>query len=135
MRWDTVSEIEGILSRRFYTQKTILTKTKYKSIQNRISDEVAEKLNFVGKTVKVEIIRKEDKFGRLRIKYLVEDKFQGKLIIANDTYRISNKEKKQIEKNLQDGEVLNCEVLSVEKNIFSVKWTLKDGELSRFINE
>ena len=53
--------------------------------------------------------------------------------ISNENYRISNKEKKQIELNLQDGDVLNCEVLSIEKKSIRVKWNLKDEELYRFL--
>lgn len=39
----------------------------------------------------------------------------GILNVSNDSYRISIKEKKVIEQNLQDGEILNCEILNIEK--------------------
>ena len=73
--------------------------------------------------------------GRISNKYKIENKYSGKLILSNDNYKISTKEKKQIEKNLQDGEIIDCQVLSVDKNQISINWKLMDEELLRFIKE
>lgn len=138
LKWETSSEIEGILSRyiikerlHFPKSNTILD-TK-NTIENIVGVDIVEKLNLIGKTVKVEIIKKKDYLGRTRIKYLVESKHKGKLNISSESYKITNKEKKQIEKNLQEAEVLTCEVLNIEKNFVSIKWSLKEDELVRLL--
>lgn len=133
--WKSFPEIEGIISRSISIEKPYTNKNEYKQIKNRVSAKTMEKLELIGKTVKVEVIKKGDNFGRIQTKYLVEDKYNGKLNIANDSYKISNKEKKQIEKNLQEGEILNCELVSIDNNVFNIKWKLKDEELIRFLHE
>ena len=135
LKWKSVSEIEGIISRNQTIEKPTLNRNEHKLIRNRINTGIIEKLELIGKTVKVEVIKKEDNLGRIRTKYLVENKYNGRLNISNDSYKISNKEKKQIEKNLQEGEVLNCEVLNIENNLVSVKWSLKEEELIRFLRQ
>lgn len=134
LKWVLESEIETILSRINPLQDdTPKINNIYNTIQNRLYNEIAQKLNFIGKMVKVEVTKKEDKFGRLQNKYIVEGKCEGKLNISNDIYKISLKEKGLIEQNLQDGEIINCQVLSIEKNLIRVKWNLKDEELFRFM--
>ncbi len=133
--WSSVPEIEGIISRDIIIESPSTANTGFKLLKNRIKIGVKENPELVGKIVKVEIIKKEDNFGRLRTKYLIENKYKGELHISNDSYIISNKEKKQIEKDLQEGEVLYCEVLSVENNLVSVKWNLKEEELIRFLRQ
>ncbi|WP_347841546.1 hypothetical protein [uncultured Draconibacterium sp.] len=138
LKWDFAHEIEGIISR--MTIEESKPKNQIKEFRNRsnsvenIADtNVIEKLNLIGKTVKVEVIKKEDNLGRISNKYKIENKYSGKLILSNDNYKISTKEKKRIEKNLQDGEILDCQVLSVDKNQISINWKLMDEELLRFI--
>jgi exosome complex RNA-binding protein Rrp4 len=140
LKWDFAHEIEGIISR--MTIEESKPKNQIKEFRNRsnpvenIADtNVIEKLDLIGKTVKVAVIKKEDNFGRISNKYKIENKYSGKLILSNDNYKISAKEKKQIEKNLQDGEILDCQVLSVDKNQISINWKLMDEELLRFIKE
>ncbi len=127
LRWESESEIEEIILRNPLPENTIYK--KYNTIQNRVNDDVVEKLNLIGKTVKVEIIKKKDRFGILRTKYLVEDKYSGKLNISNEFSQTGKKEIKQIEKNLQNGEIINCKVLSFNKKLVNIKWDLKDNEL------
>jgi hypothetical protein len=81
------------------------------------------------------VIKKGDNWGRISNKYKIKNKYNEQLIISNDNYKISIKEKKQIEKNLQDGEILDCQVLSIDKNQISINWKLMDEELMRFIKE
>ena len=67
---------------------------KSNSVENIADTNVIEKLNLIGKTVKVEVIKKEDNLGRISNKYKIENKYSGKLILSNDNYKISTKEKK-----------------------------------------
>lgn len=120
LRWESESEIEEIILRNPHPEKTVYN--KYNTIQNRVNDDIVEKLNLIGKTVKVVIIKRKDPFGILRTKYLVEDKYLGKLNISNKFSLTGKKEIKQIEKNLQNGEIINCEVLSFNKKIVNIKW-------------
>jgi len=117
--WESFSEIKDIASR----------DNEHNFIRNRINIEILEKLEFIGKTVKVKVIRKKDNLGRICTKYLVENKHIGKINISSDSYKISKKEKKQIEEKLKDGEILSCEVIKAENNFLRVKWHLKDNEL------
>lgn len=117
--WESLSEIEDITSRN----------NEHNLIRNRINIEILEKLEFIGKTVEVEVIRKKDNSGRIYTKYLVENKHIGKMNISSDSYKISKKEKKQIEEKLKDGEILSCEVIKAENNFLRIKWHLKDNEL------
>lgn len=135
LMWQSLPEIEGINSRNITIEKPTSIRNDHKLIRNRINTGIIEKLELIGKTVKVEVIKKEDNLGRIRIKYLVENKYWGNLNISNDSYKISNKEKKQIEKNLQEGEILNCEVMKIENNVFRIKWSLKEEELIRFLRQ
>ncbi|MCF8235050.1 MAG: hypothetical protein K9H15_12055 [Bacteroidales bacterium] len=132
--WESIPEIEGIISRNITIEEPVPVSEQHIR-RNRITTEDIEKLELIGKTVEVEVIEKQDQFGRMRKEYLVDNKYYGTLHISNDAYKISNKEKKQIEKNLQEGEILDCEILDIENNAFRVKWSLKDEELIRFLNE
>lgn len=137
LKWDFVHEIEGIISRTTIEENTPKTQIKNKSnsIENIADSNVIEKLNLIGKTVKVEVVKKEDNLGRISNKYKIENKYSGKIIFSNDNYKISIKEKKQIEKKLQDGEILDCQVLSIDKNQIRINWNMMDKELMKFIKE
>ena len=100
-------------------------------IEDRVNPEIVDKLKLIGETVNVEVLKDED---NLQNKYIIEGKYKGKLSISNNNYRISVKEKQNIEKNLQAGDLLNCEIISIEKKSIRIKWRISDEELSRFIN-
>lgn len=138
LKWDFAHEIEGVISRKPIEESKPKNqikefKSRSNSVENIADSNVIEKLNLIGKTVKVKVIKKEDNLGRISTKYKIENKYSGKLIFSNDNYKISIKEKKQIERNLQAGEILTCQVLSIDKNQISINWKLNDNELMRFI--
>lgn len=141
LRWNSFSEIEKINLRNIIIEKPTSNKKneqekgEYKLLLNRINTGLIEKLELIGKTVKVEVIKKEDNSGVIQTKYIVENNYIGRLNISNDSYKITNTEKKQIEKNLQDGEILYCEVMEIDHNIFKIKWNLNEEELMRFLKE
>ena len=140
LKWDFAHEIEGIISRMPMEESKPKNqikafKNRSNSVENMADTKVIEKLHLVGKTVKVEVIKKEDNLGRVSNQYKIENKYSGKLMFSNDNYKISMKEKKRIEKKLQDGEILDCRVESVDQNQISVNWKLPDEELLRFIKE
>ena len=120
--WESLHEIEDIF----------LRTNEHKLIRNRIDIAILEKIELIGKTVKVKVIRKKDTFGRVQTKYLIENKHIGKMDISSESYKINKKEKKQIEEKLQDGEILECEVVKAENNFLRVKWHLNDNELINF---
>ncbi len=132
--WNSIPEIEAIGLRPRTKQKAFQIREEHKII-NRINPDAVEKIQLLGKTVKVEVIKKEEASGRIRTKYIVENKYSGRLNFFNDAIIITNKLKERIEKNLQDGEILDCEVLSIENNVFKVRWTLAKGDLFRFLRE
>lgn len=100
-------------------------------IEDKMNPEIVDKLKLIGETVNVEVL----KVGEgLQNKYIIEGKYKGKLSITNDNYRISVIEKQNIEKNLQAGDILRCEIISVEKKSIRIKWRIGDEELLRFIN-
>jgi len=105
------------------------------TIENLMANEISEKLYMIGEIVRVKVNRKADYRGIQKVTYIVEDKYQGDLDISNENYKISDKEKRQIVQNLQDGEVLDCRVLSFDKNQITVKWQVPDDELHRFLNQ
>lgn len=131
--WQSLPEIEGIISRSISVEKPVSIRNEHKRIRSRINTGIIEKLEFIGKTVKVEVIKKQNNFGGIQTKYLVENKYSGRLNVVIDSCRISLKDEKQIEKNLEAGELLNCEVMNIENNVFRVKWNLKEDELIRFL--
>ncbi len=139
LKWESFAEIESILSRKIIQinkqslKSYEITDTR-NTIKNMVDGELVEKLNLIGRTVTVETIRKEDYFGKPHFSYLVADKYKGKLIISSESYKISNKETKQIEKQLQNGEILDCDVLGIDKKEVIVKWTLTDKELFRLLD-
>ena len=100
-------------------------------VEDRVNPEIVDKLKLIGKIVNVEVLKVGD---NLQNKYIIEGKYKGKLSITNENYRISVKEKQNIEKNLQAGDFLNCEIISIEKKSISIKWRISDEELSRFID-
>ena len=137
LKWDFAHEIEGIISRTPIEEGKPRNQIKeYRNRRNAVENiadtNVIEKLNLIGKTVRAEVIKKEDNLGRISNKYKIENKYTGKLSFSNDNYKISIKEKKQIEKNLQNGEILDCQVLGIDDNQISVNWKLTDEELLRF---
>ncbi len=134
LKWYSKEEIESVYLRNLPISKVNnVIALGNNSIQNHIDDETYDKLQLIGKTVKVEVLKKEDKLGKEHNQYLVENKYHGRLTISNTLYRISVKEKKLIESNLQDGEILDCELLSIEKKLARVRWNLTDEELKRFL--
>lgn len=133
LNWEYELEIEEIAQRNSNQNKNKTVLIENSIIQNKVNQEVVQKLNLVGKTVKVEVFQKEDSSGRIYNTYSVENKYKGELSISNDNYKITKKEKKHIEENLQDGDIINCEVLNVQKKTMRLKWNLLDEELHRFL--
>ena len=129
-KWESKSEIERVFSRNPHPGK--INYSKYNTLQNRLDNEVVEKLKLIGATVNVEVIKTIDSFGRESTKYLVEDKYIGKLKISDDFFLFGIREIKQIEKNLHDGEIISCKVLSVKKKLIVVQWNFNGKELHRF---
>ncbi|MDY0282317.1 MAG: hypothetical protein RBR35_17360 [Salinivirgaceae bacterium] len=130
LKWIIESEIEQAFERE---PSDIVSINAAYNIQTRLDNEISDKLRMIGKLVDVEVIKKEDQNGRLYNKYLVNNKFQGVLLIANENYHITDKEKTMIEKNFQDNEMLKCTVLSIEGNKAKVKWEISDTDFLRFI--
>lgn len=130
LKWIDKSEIKKALEREPIDD---LSNNEVNNIQARIDDEVSEKLKMIGEVVDVEVLKFEDPNGRLTNKYIVSNKYQGDLLITNDNYHISEKEKSIIEKNFQDNEILICTVMSIEKNKAKIKWEISDYDFVRFI--
>lgn len=132
LKWEFQHEIEVIISRKQQNipqqprPKKIEIINRTNSIENIVDSNIIDKLKLLDKTVKVEVVKKEDDYGRITNTYIVEGKFYGKLFISNNTYRISDKEKKMIEQNLQDGEFIECTVTGIDKNTLKLLWALKD---------
>ncbi|NCA84687.1 MAG: hypothetical protein EOM83_03840 [Clostridia bacterium] len=141
LKWVLEQEIEKILSRYNPDADNKAKEIEknfpnlHNTIENIIDKKIAEKINLIGKTVKAEVIKIEDDLGRTITKYLVEGKFIGKLYVSNDNYKISVKEKKQIERNLQNGEEILGIVQSIGKNFIKLHWKLSDEELFRFVEQ
>lgn len=140
LKWDFGHEIDQIASRAsvdtgLAENQLEKVKSEINSVENLAKKSVVEKLSLIGKNVKVEVIKKTDEFGRTHNKYLVENKYSGKLNVSNDNYRLSIKDKKKIEENIQDGEILSCEVIGVDKNQLRINWKLQDEELRSFMEE
>jgi len=129
-KWASKSEIERAFSRKPHPGK--INYSKYKTLQNRLDNEIVEKLKLIGETVKVEVIKTIDSFGRKSTKYLVEDKYIGKLKISDEFFLFGIREIKQIEKNLHDGEIISCKVLSVKKREMIIQWNFNGKDLHRF---
>jgi len=136
LKWENQEEINTIFSR-IYNSATAKNRTDEirNTIQNIADEEIVHKLKLVGKTAQITVVKQEDKFGRLKNHYLVENKYEGKIHVTHDTYRISKKETKQIEKNLENGELIECEITGIEKKIFLITWILKDEFMFNFITE
>lgn len=130
LKWIIESEIEKAFERE---PSDIISNNAAYNIQTRLDNEILDKLKMIGKLVDVEVIKKEDQSGRLINKYLVSNKFQGDLLITNDNYQISDKEKSMIEKNFQDNETLKCTVMSIDKNKAKIRWKISDSDFMRFI--
>lgn len=103
------------------------------SLGARLDEKTSDKLSLIGKMVHVEVVKGEDRLGNETIKYLVEAKFPGKLLISNDNYKITNEEKKKIECNIQHGEILECQVIDINKNVIHVNWKINIEDLKRFL--
>ena len=127
LKWNSEYEIKNAL-----TKKDTCYNSLY-SISSRIDNETVEKLNIVGDIVRVEIQKEENKFGKVRNYYLVENKYRGLLYITNENYKITNAESQRIEENFQDGEIIKCEVTSITKKLATIKWTISDEEFTRFV--
>ena len=135
LKWISNQEIENVISRTLpenvTIKKTKLYPNSQNNIENRAKPEIVKKLKLIGEIVNVEVLKNGTNSQN---KYLIEGKYKGKLSITNDNYRISVTEKQNIERNLQDGDILSCEILSIEKKSIKIKWRIDDEELSRFIN-
>ena len=139
LKWDTPSEIEKIFSRNIIKgnlrpQKTYINATTRNTIENIINNETAERLNLIGKTVEVKVVKENKSFGssRIKVKYLVEDKYIGILKIYDEFFTFGVSEIKHIEKNLENGEIINCKVLSVRNNIVNIQWSFSNKDRFRF---
>ena len=137
LKWNTPSEIEEISSRNItkgnlQSQKTNNIPDTRNTIENCLNTEVVEQLTLIGKTVNVKVIKENKSFGRAKVKYLVEDKYPGNLKISDDFFTFGFSEIKHIEKNLQNGEIINCKVLSVRNNTVNIQWHFNNKELFRF---
>lgn len=135
LKWVSNQEIENVISRALPKSKNIKKAKLYHNpqakIEDRVNPEIVYKLKLIGEIVIVEVVKIGENSQN---KYLIEGKYNGKLSIINDNYRISVSEKQTIERNLQDGDILSCEILSIEKKSIKIKWKINDQELSRFIN-
>jgi len=127
--WENLPEIESIISRTKEPEKSDLGIGSHKLIRNRIDSNIIEKLELIGKKVKVEVIKKTDNLGRRKTKYLVENKYNAKLSISNDSYKISKKDRKKIDKSLREGSILICEVINIENGVLRIKLNLTEEEL------
>ena len=140
LKWINEQEIQDIRHKRTQIKEnnpkeklSLKPKNRTNAIKNRIDEELAKMLNLIGDIVKVEVLKNEDKKGRLFNSYIVSESYKGKLIISNPRHRISVQERKNIELNLQDGEVIYCEVISIKKKLVTVRWNIGDDELYRFL--
>lgn len=132
LKWETFSEIEGIISRNIFPKKDHLIRTENAQLRSRLDEATLNKLGFVGKSVHVEVVKKQDVKGRIRTTYRIGGVYHGKMIVANECYRITEKEKKQIEQNLQEGDILTGEVVHVEGQLITFRWNITEDELMRF---
>ncbi len=143
LKWETESEIDMILSRKTELI-TINASNKaeygYKNpqdnmaVENRVGGEIREKLGLIGKTVKVEVEKKYENNSWRCNRYSVYGKYNGKLFVSGGKHRLSEKEKKIIEQQLQEGEILRCTVMSISNNQILLQWVLEDAELDKFLN-
>ncbi len=88
---------------------------------------IDEEINdLIGKIVSVKVIKKGTSFD-----YLINDEYNAILVISEDIYSYSKKAVTKLRKELVDGEIIQCEVLSVDKEIgyFNIKWVFisEDG--------
>ncbi|RLD57927.1 MAG: hypothetical protein DRJ01_13260 [Bacteroidetes bacterium] len=133
LNWEYELEIDEIAKRNTVQCKKNTIIIENSIIKNRVNQDVVKRLSLISKTVKVEVIQKVNSLGRICNTYFVENKYKGELIISNDNYQITKMEKKHIEENLQDGDILNCEVLGVHKKTIKIKWNIRNEELQRFL--
>jgi len=121
---------ESIIVPRNTKTKKNLPKQILKKINPKINGEAAQKPITIGKKVKVQIIKRRSYTEKGDYtKYIVENKYLGKLEIANKNYSVNEKEQQILEKNLRDGDTSYCEVLKIESNQVTVKWFVSDYEL------
>ncbi|MBE0646925.1 MAG: hypothetical protein IH596_03985 [Bacteroidales bacterium] len=119
LKWVLEWEIEAIASR---SDKTKKSDTSRKKTEIR---EPLQNLDLIGKRVQVTVSISTDKYGRFHHYYLVENKYKGILLVENESYRLTKKEKSEIVTALQDGEVLECEVMGIDKDYIRVKWVIQ----------
>ncbi len=136
LKWTFEEEIEAIFLRNIEPVVGKKTKKKEKkaqkkelgnSIANNIVGDDADKLKLVGQSVNVEIEKNDNEN-----KYIVENKYNGKLIISNKKRLITTREKEIIESNIQDGEILECEVIGINEEYIKVRWFINDDDFVRF---
>jgi hypothetical protein len=94
--------------------------------------QASEKINWkkkiphglIGQTVSVDVVNKEGE----EIKFLVEGKYKGKLDLKqNYQYFGSRKQAQTVKKNLEDGDVIHCEVLGAidKERVLKLKWIVE----------
>ena len=136
LKWTFEEEIEAIFSRN--TEPVVGKRAKKKakkakkkefgnSIANNIIGGDADKLKLVGQIIDVEIKKSDNKN-----EYTVDNKYNGILIVSNKKRLITAREKKIIEDNMQDGEILKCEVIGINKESIKVRWFISDEDFIRF---
>lgn len=132
LKWVINDEIDHAFNR---SATEINSNNPDNNIITRIGDEVLEKLQLIGKQVDVEV-NKIEQSGKNQInKYLINNKFNGELIIINDNFTISSQEKLIIENNLQDKQILKCTIKSINKNTAHIVWKISDFDYHRLAQE
>jgi hypothetical protein len=133
LKWEMKLEIETSCSRGKQIKELIgNTEDRKTSKQKTTNQAIGQKLEMIGKTVKVSVVKREDKYRRKKNIYLVENKYKGELNSVNEYYKISKKELKQAERNLSDGETIECEVIGLRNHVLILKWNLKDIDFFNF---
>lgn len=127
LKWESIAEIEGFISRNHQSAAT--NYGEQLSINQTQTKKLKEKTFLIGKKVNVKIIKTKDKNEREQIKYVVNGHHKGILNISSDSYKVTNKQKKQIEENLKDGQILEAEAHKIFKNHIEVIWRITDQEL------
>lgn len=129
LKWALEWEIETALAGDYHIGDPTIPKDE---TRNSVLDkEFAEKHCLIGQKVKVTVIKKSGRFNRLQNQYLINERFEGVLTISNDSYRISKKEMKQLELNLAEGHVLECEVSGLDRGKLLIKWNVSQEYLSK----
>ncbi len=128
LKWVLDWEIDAKLARNYHIgDPNILVDEDRNSVLDK---EFEEKHSLIGQRVQVSVRKKGGRFNRVQNQYLIRDRFEGILTISNDSYRISKKEMKQIELNLTEGDVIECEVTGLDRGKLMIKWNVSQDELT-----